>query len=425
MQRLRPYMALFYLCLSVTARAQYNVGTINFDGDSRYAEKQLAAASGLKPGDPVGSKELGEAAQRLMDTGLFDDIDTKLEGPYKAIHIRFRVKALPDEKLLPAVFENFVWYTPEELRAGLQSRVPLFRERLPEAGNLQTTVIAALTQMLAEKQVEAKVEASVEPGNASTPNPFLNFRVASPAVVLQAVRLDGVTPAMQAGVNATVKQVVGHRYHEGDAAAADRRILEEYLNAGYRDARLEDLKRVPVLEGNVVRVTLTGTVRPGDQFTTGNITWNPTPLFSADDFARANKLRPGEPFSQKAVEDLQKAMLAAYHNAGYVDAVLDAHATSDAATHTVNLNYTVAPGEPYRMEATEVVGLSPAQQKQFESAWRLIPGTTFDESYVQGFLKNNTALLSLNGFAAAYKVISDPQKHTVRVVMTFVGMNRG
>ena len=415
---LRPLMALCFCCSALTASAQYTIKRLVFDGKTPYTQAQLERASGLKSGDPIGAKQLGDAAQRLMNTGAFDDIQPKLDGPVKEINVVFKVKPTDDDKLLPVVLENFAWFTSSELDAELHMRVPLYRDRLPEAGDLRETVVAALKQMLAEKHVDAVVEGTVLHGSASTPNPVIDFRVTSPEVVLESVSISGVSKAMAPYVNKTVRSAVGRSYRDG----LEAQILNDYLDAGFRDAKLMDLKHLPIMTAGAAHVALTGAVEPGELYVTKSVTWEGSPVLSTNDFATVNKLRPGETYSQASFAAAQQILVSAYQNAGYMDVKIDPGAEVDRAAHTVSFTFHATPGEVYRVQTVKTVGLSPKQQREFDSAWLLQPGKPYNPGYVSGFLKNNTALRSLDNFAASFKSTADPQTHLVDVVMTFQAM---
>ena len=57
------------------------------------------------------------------------------------------------EQFVPAVFENFVWFTDAELTARIRSSVPLFTEVIPLNGNLTDQVCTAIGSLLKAKGV--------------------------------------------------------------------------------------------------------------------------------------------------------------------------------------------------------------------------------------------------------------------------------
>jgi len=131
-------------CLAATpAFAQYTLKKIVFDGATPYTQAALEAASGLKPGEKVTNDSLQQVAQRLSDTGAFGDLQITFDGPATAISIIFKITPIDPSHQLTVTFDNFIWFTPAELEAGLRSQVPLFAPVLPESGNLQDAVQVA------------------------------------------------------------------------------------------------------------------------------------------------------------------------------------------------------------------------------------------------------------------------------------------
>jgi hypothetical protein len=140
-----PFAACALLCLSVApAFSQYTVKRILFQGTGPYAQADLEAASGLKPGDALNDAGLAAAAAKLNATGDFDDIRASLDGPVKSIDVIFKIKNGDPSRRYLVSFDNFPWWSAQELAAAIHQRVPLFNGTLPEACNQQDAVSAAL-----------------------------------------------------------------------------------------------------------------------------------------------------------------------------------------------------------------------------------------------------------------------------------------
>ena len=241
---------LLAVCLAPTGRAQYTVKHLVFQGEDSYPKAQLETVSGLKPGQHIGQTEMGTAAQRLMDTGVFGDVEVTLNGPLTGIDVIFKLKPADPATMLPVSFENIVWLTPEERETGLAQAVPLYSERLPSAGTLQTQVQAALQQMLAAKNVKATVEVFEKPSTPTRATNAVAFKVTQPTIVLQRVRLDGVTAELTPEERTAIQSVMGTPFNEGiDNHLADT-LLQAYRNAGYLDAEVQDVKRLPADDGH-------------------------------------------------------------------------------------------------------------------------------------------------------------------------------
>ena len=109
----------------------------------------------------------------------------------------------------------------------------------------------------------------------------------------------------------------------------------------------------------------------------------------------------------------------AYYAKGFQDAKVQAPAALDPATHHVAYTIRVVPGDQYRLNTIKFNGLSEAQAKELNSAWRMKPGDFYDVGYVTEFLKQNSALQTLRGYSATFKAFSDPNTHLVDLIVNF------
>ena len=426
MQSLRLSALALCTVVPVTALSQYTVKTLVFRGTTPYTQQQLEATSGLKPGDHIGTNEMGEAAQRLMDTGAFADLDTTVEGPVAGIQVIFNVKAAPPATLLPLSFENIVWLTTEERDAGLKQRLPLYAGRLSETGTMAAGVQAALQAMLDAKNANATVEVVERPSSATRATPQFIAHVTTPRVVLGSVRLGGVSTALAPDENKQIRALLTYPYNEGlDHPLADT-LLQAYRDAGYLDARLDNLQRTPGdPAGGEVKVLVTAQVVGGEPYHVSSMAWGGSPIFSTDEFAKASKLHAGDVASQSALRLSYQPLLDAYLKLGYLDASIDTQPILDSANHTAAYTLRVVPGQIYRVNTITVRGLAGRAKQDFDSAWLLKPGAVYDPVYASHFLRLNTALRSLEPYTAAIEAKENATNGTVDVLLNFFANNPG
>src|SRR5258707_4964815 len=74
---------------------------------------------------------------------------------------------------LPAVFDNFLWFSNEELQKALHDDVPLYNGELPLSGGLPDQVSASLSKMLAAKKLPSDVSWILEGERGKPPREFL------------------------------------------------------------------------------------------------------------------------------------------------------------------------------------------------------------------------------------------------------------
>jgi outer membrane protein assembly factor BamA len=377
----RALAALFFLATIPAAHAQYSIASVTFKHPSPYTTPELLAASGLEAGQLLNQNSLGNAAQRLLNTGLFDDVTIDYANTARARAIVVTLKPTPDDKLLPASFENFVWFTPEELTAGIHAHVPLYRGLASDAGTLPDDIQSALQQMLAAKGVTATLSHTIyEPTNLH-PQLTVNFKVETPAILLAKADLTGIPEDLKPETIESLQRLEGAAYNEGlTGTTIEDLVLIPARSSGYVNAKLQDIHRTFTPTANGLAVTYTATFVPGEAFKISTVTWNPTALYSAADFARDAQLHPGDPASEAALRKTETPISKAYLLQGYMDAYVLPHPVFDAATHTVAYTLTIVPGDVYHLHSVNVTGLTPKARAVFDADWQLHPGDPYSTS---------------------------------------------
>jgi outer membrane protein insertion porin family len=78
--RLVSFFTFLALTLTTAAYAQYTVLKIEIRGAAPYTDTQVLEVCGLRPGQMMSHGSLGNAAQHLLDTGVFADAAIQLTG---------------------------------------------------------------------------------------------------------------------------------------------------------------------------------------------------------------------------------------------------------------------------------------------------------------------------------------------------------
>ena len=411
------------LCLSaVPALAQYTAKKIVFNHPGPYTQEQLEAVAGIHPGMSFKTEDLTAAAQRLVDTGFFDDVGATLDGNVKAVSVLFDIKLTDRTPMLHVGFENFVWLTHAEIEDAIHAKSPLFLDYLPESSPQQDVIKDVLTAALAAKGITAEVTYDTVEPTMVQPERVLQFRVAKPTIRVANVKLAGVTqdlvPLVQKSVNATARTA----YNEGLAGQTTQdRILAPLFDAGYIQASLTEASRPPSpIADGAATVVFSATLNPGEIFRVSSISFAGTPFLSADSFAASQKLHPGDIAARKDLIETLAPLDAAYRRQGYMDVVVKATPTPDLATHQVAYTVTVTPGEQYRMHEITANNLDPEARKDFDRGFLMKAGELYNPEYAATFLRKNTALQALAGYSASFKAYADPNAHTVDLVITFI-----
>ncbi|HEX7158617.1 MAG TPA: POTRA domain-containing protein, partial [Edaphobacter sp.] len=413
MRSLKFVLHLPLLCLLsptlLSAQALILPKVISFTGAPAYSQAELLSFTGLKPGATSTAAAVQAAAQKLNDTGLFTDIQFESN----AHGLVFALKPMPG--MLPVRFTNLVWWSADKLNTALKSRVPLYTGSLPQSGNMQEAVSAALKAMLAEKGITATISAQPSSEQPGAPPSSIAFAIDSPEVRVHTLTFASASPAMQAKFDKVIKDTVSQPYDEyvTDGAITSA-IGNIYRNDGYLDVSVSEFTHsAPQIAPTTINIDLTATIHEGEPYRISQLTWPGSDILSATDFNKQVKLHPEDIASEAALKRSLQILARAYYAKGYQDAKIQAPAVKDAATHHVAYTVHVVPGEQYRIHSITALGLTDQQRKDFNAAWKMNSGDFYDVTYLENFLLTNTAIQSLRGISATYKAISDPNTHLV------------
>jgi outer membrane protein assembly factor BamA len=414
MKIFRPMVLLLAAAaLALPACAQIIAKKVTFTGVPQ-TQAELLAYSGLAPGKALSHADIDAAAQKLMDTGLFGNIQYKYDGT------ELLFSMTPADGALPVAYANFPWWDDAALTAAVSSKVPFFHGSLPAESSLQALVIHTLTALLAQKGVAATITATPSEDPAGKPNGIV-FHIDEPPIQAGPVALSGSSAAFADPVAAIEKAAAGQNFDGATESALSTALKAIYHRQGYLEEAMNGFAHAaPQVSGGKVVVPVSATITEGPQYKVAAITLAGSTLVSSDDFAKMAKLHPGD----IANEDLLRGTLAAlstpYRSHGYLRARIDAAPRFDAAARTVSYAVTVEPGPVFHMGELSLINLSIQQRAEVLKYWPLQEGDVYDATVANSFLlKNKANLHSLDGWSASWKAYEHEDTDVVDLVVTF------
>jgi outer membrane protein assembly factor BamA len=399
------------------------LGAITATGSQKFSPAQIAAASGLTVGEQVGRKDLQLAANRLAATGLFSSVQYRFASKGDSVSLEFQ---LTDAKTIPVAFDNFPWFTDQELDKAIQQSVGLFDDTSPEDGSYVDAIGAAIQKQLDAIGVPGRVEHRVieRPIGSGLE---VQFRLVGPTLTVGSVEFTDALASHDQRVTERLQDLIGKpfsRYYVNVFTA--EQVQPIYLSQGFLqvrfgapEARFSGNPNHPDLGHVVVIVPVT----PGPRFTWGGMSWSGETVFNAAALDRMIGVSQGQTADGLAIEAGWEKIRESYGAKGYLDVSLDAEPNYDAAKATVGYNVKVTEGQPYRMGKLVVTGLSLEAERRVRKAWLLRSGQTFDLSYFHTFL-SDVAKEALAGLPVHYQHIGrflqrDQKKSTVDVMLDF------
>jgi outer membrane protein insertion porin family len=414
MKRVRCF-ALFLSVLASGATAQkqpaskassvsaYKLIALKATGTTRYTDKEILAASGLQIGQNVADGDFQEAVQQLGESGLFSNVVYSFSASSAGTRLELQLTDTDKSKLVPAHFENFVWFTDDELRASLPSRVPLFKQLLPIAGNLSDRVSEGLQALLAENHFPGRVDYQRNADLSTGTLNAIDYRVEELSIRIRSVEFPGASPEQTPLLVAAAHRLMGAEYLRSSlAAVAKFDLLPVYLQRGYLKVAFgpSDARVVPqpssatdapdvadVLVDAIVPVT------PGKAYSTSGVDWKGNSAVATGELAPLLHLPTGQPADAvRLLSDIENVGKL-YRSRGYMMVQIKQNAQFDDDKSTVHYDLNVVEGDLYKMGELEILGLDTQATARMRAAWTLREGQPYNADYPKRFLADTGQLL--------------------------------
>ncbi|HEX6805758.1 MAG TPA: POTRA domain-containing protein [Terriglobales bacterium] len=404
-----------------TAKAQlsYKLISIRVKGLNHLREDQIVTASGLKLGQTAGQDDFKRALQKLGDTGLFTNLSYAYRDSTDGCNLDIQVTE--NDKLLPILFDNFVWFSDEQLITLLRARVPLFDGRLPEAGNLADQVSDALNALLAGRKIAGKAD-YLRSGALNGPIDSYTYKITFHAVVIRNLNFPGAAPGELPALQAAAKPLSGQEFLRSKMRPQEKfNFLPVYRSRGFLTAKFDDALASIVSDGPRTLVDVSLPVHPGIQYKLEAIAWAGNSAIPSDKLQSLVHLKPGELANAVQLDEDLEAVQKLYGTKGYLSARVLPAPTLDDSQATVSYRLNVVEGDQYRMGDLQIDGVDQSAINRIMAQWQLKKGDPYDNTYAKRFFQFTYRDTTLSrSYNIAQKETPNPQDKTVTLAIHFV-----
>jgi outer membrane protein assembly factor BamA len=397
-------------------------------GSTRYTDKEILGASGLRLGQEAADGDFKEAAERLGQSGLFSSVVYSFSFSGSGVKVDFQLADNDKLKFLPVHFENFVWFTDAELRAALEQRVPLFKDSLlPESGRLADRINDALQALFTERHLPGRVSFLRQSKQDGGELSGIEYRVEEVSIRIRDVQFPGATPEQTVFLAKAAHQLTDADYFRSKlAAVAQFDLLPLYLQRGYlkaafgpseahvvvgsegkasdtkTDATTKDTKsddsntaasQTDDANSNDVEVDVSLPVVPGKVYSVSGITWKGNSAVTTDEASSVFHLAVGHPPDAVRLVADQESLTKLYRSRGYMTAQIKPDAQLDDDKSEVHYNINITEGDLYKMGTLEIVGVDSPSKGRLHDAWKLREGQPYNAEYTREFLDTAPGLL--------------------------------
>jgi outer membrane protein assembly factor BamA len=392
-------------------------------GSMRFTSEQIVAAIGLQPGATVGREELQGAADKLAALGLFSNIQYRFSTVANGVKVTYQVSDVP---ALPVTFDNFPWFTDEELAAGIKSSGILFDGGAPTKGTILDAMSGALEKLLDAHNVHARVshEVIAQPFNNQS---VQEFRVENTDLTIQ--KIDFSDPLVQNDrvVQERLPDLIGKPYSRSRVELFEfEQLRPVYLTHAYLKVQFGQPQAhfaanpTNQLSGQLIVAV---PIDVGVPYLWGGVQWKGNDSVPAQELNKFSALLPGDPADGNKIQSIWETARAAYAQLGFLDAALNPVPTFNDQTKRVKYEVEVTEGPQYRMGKLVLTGLSMEGERRLKKAWSIAPGAVFDKSVYDDFVSTGIKAAFV-GLPVHYDKIGrflqlDPQNAKVDVLLDF------
>jgi len=384
---LLPLAFLFSFALPNLLNAQTaTLKEIHADGLQKLTEAQAIALSGLAPGAQVGRKELQDAADVLVRSGLFAKVSYNFNTHNDNVTLTFH---LQENSRLPVSYDNFPWYADSELGDAIRKDLPFYDGTLPEAGTVVEQAGNSLKAFLAVHGATVQIEHAVLVNPLADGN-MHQFRVEGITPRIASVEFSDAHLKESLAVQQHLPEILGKPYShlaiDIFLAEAIRPVYQEdgYLRAkiGPAEVRLSGNPNQKLPEEIPVFVPC----QPGPLYHWKEVAWSGNQVLSTITLATTLGLKPGDVANGMGIETAWDRIREEYGQRGYLETKLTPVATYDEQAHTVSYAVSITEGQAFHFNQMTITGMSLAGERMIRDAWPMKQGDVFDKKIFEQFL---------------------------------------
>jgi outer membrane protein insertion porin family len=355
-------------------------------GVKHLSEDQVRTLAGLSIGSTVGKQDLQAAADRLVQTGLFSNVNYAFQSKDDGLYLTFKLVEAPR---IPAYFDNIPWFTDGELADAISKVLPFYDGTVPEGGATVDQVASLLTDLITSRGMNTKVEYQVI-SNPLGDGTVQEFRIAD--VVLQIAKIEFGDPALASSkeLQQHLGEVQGKTYSRMviDLFLAEQ-VKPIYLRKGFLRAKLgpPEIR----LSGNPNQklpdhIPVFVPVTPGPAYRWRAAQWNGNTVLSGFTMTALIGMKEGDIADGMAIEAAWTRVQEEYGHRGYLEAKVEPVAEYDDQSHTVSYRVNIFEGRAYKFGKLVLTGISPAGEKRLRAAWPILSGDVFDKTKYEDIL---------------------------------------
>jgi len=371
-----------------TIPQSYRLATMKFAGLNRFNETQASKATGLQTGDSVTQAQLAAAVDKLAKSGAFENVSFRYSTNGNSLNVEFQVVEI--SRLLPCVFDNFVWFSDAELDKALRNRVSFYAGGVPESGPTSEEVRVALRDMVRANGISGEVTVIPSIAGLGQPVSAFVYSVTGVAMPIRSIRFAGNAAITASSLEAASSQIIGRDYSVSFVSQfAGAGLVPLYRKQGYLRARFKKPDGAPLHSNDtaiVQPVVVALSVEEGSVFYWEKAEWTGNRIFTSEELNRLLGMKPKEVANQEKIDAGLTAIKRAYDTRGFIEAAVKPKEILDDTARLTIYDVALDEGAQFHLGMVHFEGLPEVASKELIKSWQLKPGDVYDASYPGTFV---------------------------------------
>lgn len=394
---LRRIITIIILAFSIssgvfagTAEAQnYRFSSFSVQGNENIQDQTIIGQVGIAPGQSISAAQLNDAYQRVLNTGLFENVEFLPRGGQLVIRVteypainRVSVEGnsrINDEQAMTIITSRPRHvFSPNIVEQDAIALTQAYRDQ----GRLSATVTP---RMIERSNNRVDVVFEVHEGRVVEIErlSFVGNRVFADR------RLRRVLETKQAG---TLRGLIRQDTFEERRIEFDKVLLRDFYQArGYVDFQTLSVSSEFSRERNAFFLTFN--VREGQQFRFGNITTiSEYPDVDADDFRSLARIRSGRVYDPQSVDTAIARMESLALRQGHNLLRVDPRVTRNDRDLTLDIEFVLVQGPRIFVERIDIEGNATTLDRVIRRQFKLVEGDPFNPREIREAAARITAL---------------------------------
>ncbi len=355
---------------------------VTVEGNKTADATIIQINSGLTPGSEITSEDIQKAIRNLWSLNLFSDIKIIIDkevagGLYLTIRVEEyprleKIELLGNKKIKKNdIDEELNFYRGQVLS---DYQINKARRKLKKMYAEKGFLLAEINTEIYDSESEGKVilRFVIDEGNK---------------VQVEEINFFGNQNFSDGKLRKQMKETKEDRWWRGadfDEIKYEQdlqKIIEFYQKEGFRDAEI--VKDSVYYDESKKDLFIDITIREGNQYYVGDITWEGNQLFSEERLHSMLGFDEGDVYNS---EKIQKALVerlgSLYYDSGYIYSRIDPR-ERPVAKDTVDIHFTVTEGNPVKVNLIHIGGNTRTKEKVIRRELRIAPGQTFSKAALE------------------------------------------